>query len=131
MDITEWLVERLDPAFVSPIVKDNKRVGSRIIRRYKVDIKSYFQGLTDGTAIFKVSYEPLKEEIDFLDRLTCHQSKLDKIRHESETRSRIVANREFKDIILPKLKKRGKNFEAKAEYAVGLPKPEAYARDEI
>ncbi|MGD0950915.1 MAG: hypothetical protein ABR985_00705 [Methanotrichaceae archaeon] len=108
MKLTEELVERLEPAFVSPILKDDdgnesdyksprkdgkhrQRVGSRIIRRYKVNAKSYLRGLTDGTATFKVSYEPSKEEIDFLNRLTDHQSKLDGIRAKSERDSQVFS----------------------------------------
>lgn len=139
MKLTEELVERLEPAFVSPIIKDDdgnegdyqsprkdgkhrQRVGSKIIRRYKVNAKSYLRGLTDGTAIIKVSYEPSKEEIDFLNRLNDHQSKLDGFRAKSERDSQVFSYKEFTKNILPQLERRGKNLEVKLEYAFGNPK---------
>jgi len=140
MEITEELVERLDPAFVSPIIKDSagnecdypphkdgkhrQRVGSRIIRRYQINVKSYMPGLTGGIATIRVAYEPSKAEIDFLDHLTNHQSKLDEVRTQSERNSHVFSAKEFNESILPRLKKRGKNFEVKLDYAVGRPKNE-------
>jgi len=141
MKLTEELVERLEPAFVFPIIKDDdgnesdyqsprkdnkhrQRVGSRIIRRYKVNVKSYLRGLTDETAMIRVSYEPSKEEIDFLNQLTDHQSRLDGIRVKSERNSQVFSYKEFNENILPHLKSRGKNFEVKLDYAFGKPKDE-------
>jgi hypothetical protein len=145
MKLTEELVERLDPAFISPKMKDEnrnendcqyprkddkhrQRVGSRIIRRYKVDAKNYLRGLADGIATIRVSYEPSKEEIDFLNHLNNHQSKIDGIREKSERNSQVFSYKEFTEYTLPQLKKRGKNLEVKLEYASGIPKNDVSSR---
>ena len=148
MEITEKLVERLDPAYISPIIKDSdgkkcdnrnppvngkhsRRVGSRIIRRYLVNVKSYMPGLTKGTATIRVSYEPLKSEIDFLSRLTDHQTILEKIRTESERNSHVYSTKEFNEEILPRLKIRGNNFEARFEFAAGIPRDKISIKESI
>ena len=136
MELTEELVRRLDPAFPSPIIKDSKgveqdireappkgeqwrMVGRRVIRYFDIDMKSYLPGIADADTTIKTSYEPSEEEIAFLHRLTDHQLVLEKTREESaRNRRRFTAN-EFNENILPSLKRRGKNFEAKIVSIVG------------
>jgi len=82
MDITEKLVERLDPAYPSPIIKDSKGnecdireappegeewnfVGRRVVRHFTVNMKSYLPGVADADATIKTSYEPAEEEVAF------------------------------------------------------------------
>jgi hypothetical protein len=136
MDITEKLVKRLDPAYPSPIIKDSKGsecdvheappdgeewnfVGRRIIRYFNIDMKSYLPGVADACSIIKTSYEPTDEEVAFLHKLTGHQRKLEEIREESSHPHREYSHKEFKDVILPALRKRGKNFSARTISTVG------------
>lgn len=133
MKITDKLIERLDPAFISPIIKDQngkecdyrehsrgaRRVGSRIIRRYQVDMRSYLPGITEGNATIKVSYEPTKEEIELIHQVTEHQYNIDEIRNDSERPHRLYSSKEFNEIVIPRLKSRGLNFKYETECIVG------------
>jgi len=135
MDITDKLIERLDPAFISPIIKDRdgnecdyrehvegaRREGSRVIRHFNVDMKSYLPGITNGRATIKVSYEPTDEEIEFIRRINEHQYKIDEIRNNSERPHRLYSAKEFNDIVIPKLKARGTNFKYDTEFIIGDP----------
>ena len=136
MDITENLVERLDPAYPSPIIRDRKGnecdieeappdgeewnfAGRRIIRYFNVNMKSYLPGVADTTATLKTSYEPSDDETAFLHRLTDHQLKIEDIRKESASDRRRYTHKELKENILPRLKNRGTNFEATVVSIVG------------
>ena len=136
MDITEKLVKRLDPAYPSPIVKDSKGnecdiheappdgeewdfVGRRVIRYFNIDMKSYLPGISGACATIKTSYEPMDEEVAFLHRLTGHQRRIEAIREDSSHPHRDYSHKEFKDVILPALSKRGKNFSAKSVSIIG------------
>jgi hypothetical protein len=133
MKIVDKLVERLDPAFISPIIKDkddkecdyrdhhegSRRVGSRIIRRFKVDMKSYLPGITQGQATIKVSYEPTKEEIELIYQIEEHQYNIERIRVDSERPTRLYSSKEFLEGAKPKLESRGLNFKYEIESIVG------------
>jgi hypothetical protein len=136
MDITEKLVKRLDPAYPSPIIKDSRgierdiretplagekwnMVGRRAVRHFTVNMKSYLPGVADADATIKTSYEPIAEEVAFLNRLTEHQLNLEKIREESARNHKRFSAKEFTVEILPRLKKQGNNFEAKVMCIVG------------
>lgn len=133
MKMVDILVERLDPAFISPIIKDKdgkecdyrdhhegaRHVGSRIIRRFKVDMKSYLPGITEGMATIKVSYEPTKEEIELIHQIGEHQYNIERIRNESERPGRTYSSKEFLESLKPKLESRGFNFKYEIESIVG------------
>jgi hypothetical protein len=135
MDITDKLIERLDPAFNIPYYQDRdgnecdyrehvegaRREGSRVIRHFNVDMKSYLPGITNGRATIKVSYEPTDEEIEFIRRINEHQYKIDEIRNNSERPHRLYSAKEFNDIVIPKLKARGTNFKYDTEFIIGDP----------
>lgn len=133
MKIVDKLIERLDPAFISPIIRDKdgnecdyrdhhegaRRVGSRIIRHFTVDMKSYLPGITEGQATIKVSYEPTKEEIELINQITEHQCNIERIRDDSERPSRQYSSKEFLVSVKPKLERRGFNFKYEIESIVG------------
>ncbi|MFZ2472773.1 MAG: hypothetical protein WAW52_12650 [Methanothrix sp.] len=136
MDIIEKLVKRLDPAYPSPIIRDSKGnecdireappegeewnfVGRRVVRHFTVDMKSYLPGVEDTDAVIETCYEPSSDEVAFLHRLTDHQWKLERIREESTHNHKRLAVEEFREVILPKLEKRGTNFKARVVCIVG------------
>jgi hypothetical protein len=132
MELTEKLVKRLDPAYPSPIAKDIdgneydiseggpwKMVGRRVIRHFKIDMSDQLPGLTEALAGVEVSYEPFQEEVALLHRLTEHQMTIKRIRDESANDPHIYGAKAFNEAILPKLKTRGQNFDAKTTFVIG------------
>lgn len=133
MKVVDELIKRLDPAFISPIIKDKegrecdyrdhhegaRRVGNRIIRRFNVDMKSYLPGITEGRATIKVSYEPTEEEFELIHQITEHQYKIEQIRDDSERPARVYSSKEFLESLKPKLESRGFNFKYEIENIIG------------
>lgn len=119
MGLTEKLVRRFEPAYLSPIDDKNLAGGRQIIRRYKVAIESNLPGITGAIAHIKASYEPTKGEMEFVRRVGEHHVDIENMRRHFERDPRTYSANEFREEILPKLKSRGQNFKFETEFIIG------------
>jgi len=97
MGLTEKLIDKLDPP---AIIEDNHQAK----QRFRVDLASALPGFPSTVAMYKASYTPSEEEIDFSHRLLCHTQRLKEILTGGQY-PKLYSVREF-DMILSNLRKK-------------------------
>ena len=114
MGLTEKLIDMLDP----PAIREDNHQAKQ---RFRVDLASALPGFPSTIAIYKASYSPSEDEIDFSHRLLCHTQRLKEILTGGQL-PKLYSVREF-DMILSDLRKK-RDFRIEEQGLVKTPSKE-------